>query len=65
MTKYQITISIPDECPTGTAWLFALAEMIKDVPSIVNISAKKPLVIFADMDEGDVEINVSLIKSDA
>jgi hypothetical protein len=49
--RYHIKIEIPDECPEGTAMLFILAELIKDVPRIVD---QKTTKVIADMDDGDV-----------
>jgi hypothetical protein len=59
-TRFRITINVPEGVPEGTALLFALAELIKDVPAIIDEPRWR--IVVDDMDEGDVTVSVSQHK---
>jgi hypothetical protein len=65
MKKLRITVTVPDNCPEGTALLFALAEVLKDVPAITETSDEpgKRTAAIAYMDQGDVRVTSVWLKA--
>jgi hypothetical protein len=58
MKKLRITITVPDKVPEGTALLFAIAEVLKDVTDIALSSSTpgKRVTAVAEMEQGDVRV---------
>jgi len=62
MEKFRITISVPNGCPRGTAVLFAISELLKDIPAIADMEQGKRYAAVAEMMQGDVPISGAWLK---
>jgi len=60
--KFRITITVPKKCPRGTAVLFALSEVLKDIPSIAMMEQGERYLANSLMDQGDVWISGAWLK---
>lgn len=55
MKKLRITITMEEECPEGTALMFALAEVLKDIPAIAMSSGTEKVIRAMTYVEPDVD----------
>lgn len=61
--KLRVTINIDEQVPEGTALLFILAEIIKDVPAIADLSEGCRVRYTEHLDQGQVSATVSRLKN--
>jgi hypothetical protein len=66
MKKLRITISVPDGAPKGTAVLFGLAEVLKDIPPIASASdhpGRRVVAHAYELEDGVVSVTSCWLKA--
>jgi hypothetical protein len=60
--RLRITVTVPNLCPRGTAVIFAITELLKDIPEIAMAPTGKRITAIAEMEQGGVRVNSVWLK---